>query len=120
MGIDRNGFVKSVSFHQYAARNQPWVRLQGSYMNHTANHNNVTQWVDQVEASKNHDPSLFFVLGETNSNSYNLKMAQIEGVFGSALWLIDHLMMGMTVVSFRNGAPSKVLTLSLLTLASRT
>ncbi|KAJ4310235.1 GTP-binding protein gtr2 [Fusarium piperis] len=29
-GLDRNGFFKSVSYHQYAARNEPWVRLQNS------------------------------------------------------------------------------------------
>lgn len=64
-------------------------------MNHTANAANVTQYSEAVEFSCSYDPSLLFVLGETNSNSYNLNMSQIEGVFGSALWLIDHFLMGM-------------------------
>ncbi|KAL6353092.1 hypothetical protein LRP88_13580 [Fusarium phalaenopsidis] len=94
-GLDQNGFLKSASYHQYAARNEPWVRLQNSYMNHTANAANVTQYKNAIETCHKHDPKLPFVLGETNSNSYNLNMSQIEGVFGSALWLIDHLLMGM-------------------------
>ena len=65
-------------------------------MNHTANRNNVTQYADAVEFCSSYEPFLPLVLGETNSNSYNLKMAQVEGVFGSALWLIDHLLLGMT------------------------
>lgn len=68
-------------------------------MNHTANRNNITQWVPEVEFAENYTPAIPVVLGETNSNSFNLNMSQIEGVFGSALWLIDHLMMGMSVVS---------------------
>lgn len=64
-------------------------------MNHTANKNNVTQYDEAVDFAKSYDPVLPFVLGETNSNSYNLKMAQVEGVLGSALWLIDHLLLGM-------------------------
>ncbi|KAH6976443.1 glycoside hydrolase family 79 protein [Ilyonectria sp. MPI-CAGE-AT-0026] len=94
-GLDRHGFVKSISYHQYAARNQEWVRLQNSYMNHTANAHNVTQYENIIESCHEYHPALPFVLGETNSNSYNLNMSQIEGVFGSALWLIDHLLMGM-------------------------
>ncbi|KIV79657.1 hypothetical protein PV11_07206 [Exophiala sideris] len=96
-GIDRGDHVKSVSFHQYAASNQAWVRLQDSYMNHTANKDNLTQYVPEIEYASQYDPFIPLVLGETNSNSYNLNMSQIEGVFGSALWLIDHLMMGMAL-----------------------
>jgi len=68
-------------------------------MNNTANAANVTQYKSAIEACLEHEPKLPFVLGETNSNSYNLNMSQIEGVFGSALWLIDHLLMGMATVS---------------------
>ncbi|VUC26096.1 unnamed protein product [Clonostachys rosea] len=96
-GLDTNGFLKSISYHQYAAGNQPWVRLQNSYMNHTANVNNVTQYSSAIELCRDYNPKLPFVLGETNSNSYNLNMSQIEGVFGSALWLVDHLFLGMAM-----------------------
>ena len=64
-------------------------------MNHTANSGNVTQYSEAVKFCRSYHPPLPFVLGETNSNSYNLNMGHIEGVFGSALWLIDHLLMGM-------------------------
>ncbi|KAI0019706.1 glycoside hydrolase family 79 protein [Xylariomycetidae sp. FL0641] len=94
-GIDRDGHVKSISFHQYAGANDPWIRLQNSYMNHTANAGNVTQFAGNVEEAAAHDPSWPLVLGETNSNAYNLNMSQVEGVFGSSLWLIDHILMGM-------------------------
>ena len=99
LGIDRGDHVKSVSFHQYANGNSPWVRLQNSYMNHTANEANITQYLPEIEFASEYQPFIPFVLGETNSNSYNLNMSQIEGVFGSALWLIDHLMIGMSLVS---------------------
>lgn len=97
-GIDRGNHVKSVSFHQYAAASQPWVRLQNSYMNHTANKANITQYLSEIEYASEYKPFIPLVLGETNSNAYNLNMSQIEGVFGSALWLIDHLMTGMALV----------------------
>ena len=99
LGIDRGDHVKSVAFHQYANGNSPWVRLQNSYMNHTANKANITQYLPEIESASEYDPFIPFVLGETNSNSYNLNMSQVEGVFGSALWLIDHLMIGMSLVS---------------------
>lgn len=94
-GLDENGFLKSVAWHQYANGNSPWVRLQNSYMNHTANAANISQYEDHLEICRSYEPELPFVLGETNSNSFNLNMSQVEGVFGSALWLIDHLMLGM-------------------------
>lgn len=64
-------------------------------MNHTANAGNISQYHDMVRYCHEHDPFIPFILGETNSNSWNLNMSHIEGVFGSALWLIDHLMLGM-------------------------
>lgn len=68
-------------------------------MNHTAVASNVTQYAGDVEIANEHNPRLPVVLGETNSNAYNLNMSQIEGVFGSSLYLIDHLLMGMSTVS---------------------
>lgn len=64
-------------------------------MNHTANRANISQFQNAIEFSNSYEPSLPFILGETNSNSWNLDMYHIEGVFGSALWLIDHLLLGM-------------------------
>lgn len=94
-GMDGKGHVKSMSYHQYAASNQGWVRLQNSYMNHTAVTDNVTQYESAIDFCHSYEPFVPLVLGETNSNAYNLNMSQVEGVFGSALWLIDHLMTGM-------------------------
>lgn len=64
-------------------------------MNHTANAANVSQYHDMVQTCSDYDPPVPFVLGETNSNSWNLNMQHMIGVFGSALWLIDHLLLGM-------------------------
>lgn len=68
-------------------------------MNHTAVKANITKWLPELEFAEDYEPTIPFVLGETNSDSYNLNMSQVEGVFGSALWLIDHLMIGMSLVS---------------------
>lgn len=46
-----------------------------------------------------------FLLGETNSDYTNILMSQVEGVFGSSLWLIDYLMYGMSLVSPYNALP---------------
>ncbi|KAJ5703660.1 hypothetical protein N7493_011585 [Penicillium malachiteum] len=96
-GIDMTGHVKTVSLHQYAAGNQGWVRLQNSLMNHTAVKGNLTQYIPDMEATHAADPNIIFLLGETNSDYVNLNMAQVEGVFGSSLWLVDYLLYGMSM-----------------------
>ncbi|KAJ5934791.1 hypothetical protein N7466_004338 [Penicillium verhagenii] len=96
-GIDDTGHVKTVSLHQYASGNQAWVRLQNSFMNHTAIAGNLTQYIPDMEATYAADPSIEFLLGETNSDYINLDMAQVEGVFGSSLWLLDYLLYGMSM-----------------------
>jgi hypothetical protein len=68
-------------------------------MNHTAVTTNLTQYLDDMALVHAHDPSISFLLGETNSDYVNLNMSQIEGVFGSSLWLIDYLLCGMSLVS---------------------
>ncbi|KAJ5653703.1 hypothetical protein N7490_000706 [Penicillium lividum] len=118
-GIDETGHVKTVSLHQYVLRqpisalmiastkeklkyryasgNQAWVRLQNSFMNHTAITENLTQYIPDMEATYAADPRITFLLGETNSDYVNLDMAQVEGVFGSSLWLLDYLLYGMSM-----------------------
>ncbi|KAJ5343909.1 uncharacterized protein N7506_003733 [Penicillium brevicompactum] len=96
-GIDADGHIKSVSWHQYASGNQDWVRLQESFMNHTAIAANLTQYTDDMVLIHAHDPNITFLLGETNSDYVNLNMSQVEGVFGSSLWLIDYLLYGMSL-----------------------
>ncbi|KAK6367404.1 GTP-binding protein gtr2 [Exophiala oligosperma] len=66
-------------------------------MNHTAVENNITQYEHEMEYAHEQELTVPVVLGETNSDSANLNMSQVEEVLGSALWLIDHLMMGMTM-----------------------
>lgn len=68
-------------------------------MNHTAIAANLSQYQSDMKWLNKNYPNVTYVLGETNSDSANLNMAQTEGVFGSALWLIDYLMYGMTQVS---------------------
>ncbi|KAJ5662692.1 hypothetical protein N7462_011618, partial [Penicillium macrosclerotiorum] len=96
-GIYTTGHIKTISLHQYAAGNQPWVRLQNSFMNHTAIMGNLTQYVSDMKVVHTQCPSIPFLLGETNSDYVNLNMAQVEGVFGSSLWLVDYLLYGMTL-----------------------
>lgn len=70
-------------------------------MNHTAVENNITQYEHEMEYAHEQELTVPVVLGETNSDSANLNMSQVEEVLGSALWLIDHLMMGMTMVGYQ-------------------
>lgn len=67
-------------------------------MNHTAIAANLTQYTDDMALIHAHDPNITFILGETNSDYVNLNMSQVEGVFGSSLWLIDYLLYGMSLV----------------------
>ncbi|UKZ93201.1 uncharacterized protein TrAFT101_008122 [Trichoderma asperellum] len=96
-GIDLTNHVKSVSLHHYAAGNQAWVRLQETFMNHTAVVANLSIYSPANTYLKTNYPDVTFLLGETNSDYTNLLMSQVEGVFGSSLWLIDYLMYGMSL-----------------------
>ncbi|KAF3076225.1 Beta-glucuronidase [Trichoderma lentiforme] len=96
-GIDLTDHVKSVSLHHYAAGNQGWVRLQETFMNHTAVVANLSIYSPANDYLKTNYPNITFLLGETNSDYTNLLMNQVEGVFGSSLWLIDYLMYGMSL-----------------------
>ncbi|KAJ5762107.1 uncharacterized protein N7511_005489 [Penicillium nucicola] len=84
-------------FTTYAVGNQAWVRLQDSFMTHTAIASNLTQYTDDISLIHAHDPNITFLLGETNSDYVNLNMSQIEGVFGSSLWLVDYLLFGLSI-----------------------
>ncbi|CAG8091796.1 unnamed protein product [Penicillium salamii] len=90
-GVNADGHVK------YASGNQDWVRLQESFMNHTLIASNLTQYIDDMELIHANDPNVTFLLGETNSDYVNLNMSQVEGVFGSSLWLVDYLLYGMSL-----------------------
>jgi uncharacterized protein with ParB-like and HNH nuclease domain len=68
-------------------------------MNHTATIGNLTQYIDDMDTINAHNPNITFLLGETNSDYVNLNMSQIEGVFGSSLWLVDYLLYGLSIVS---------------------
>ncbi len=70
-------------------------------MNHTAIAANLSQYQEDRQFLQASFPNVTYVLGETNSDYINLNMAQIEGVFGSALWFVDYLLYGMTQVRFR-------------------
>lgn len=75
------------------------IRLD-SFMNHTAIAGNLTQYTPDIKAIDDVDPSIKLLLGETNSDYVNLGMDQVEGVFGSSLWLADYLLYGMSQVRF--------------------
>lgn len=67
-------------------------------MNHTAVVANLSIYSPANTYIKTNYPDVTFLLGETNSDYTNLLMSQVEGVFGSSLWLIDYLMYGMSLV----------------------
>ena len=67
-------------------------------MNHTAVAANLTAYEPDYLFLQKYNPKITYLLGETNSDYVNLNMAQVEGVFGSSLWLIDYLLYGMTLV----------------------
>ncbi|KAL0581680.1 hypothetical protein V5O48_000385 [Marasmius crinis-equi] len=92
--INQDGFVRSVSLHNYPAGSAPWVTLGRTFMNHAAIVGNISQVGDDIAflASSTQTQGIDFVLGETNSDFVNLGMDQFEGVLGSALWGIDYLL----------------------------
>ena len=67
-------------------------------MNHTAIVANLSQYIEDMDVIRANNPSIPFLLGETNSDYVNLGMNQDEGVFGSSLWLVDFLLYGMSLV----------------------
>lgn len=79
-------------------------------MNHTAVAGNLTQFIPDMEAAHTADPSIKLLLGETNSDYVNLAMDQVEGVFGSSLWLVDYLLYGMSLVRNTLSQSTEVIT----------
>ncbi|EGR51301.1 uncharacterized protein TRIREDRAFT_72568 [Trichoderma reesei QM6a] len=104
-GLDEQRFFQALvfanaelkSFTTYAAGNQAWVRLQETFMNHTAVVANLSIYSPANDYLRVNYPNITFLLGETNSDYTNILMSQVEGVFGSSLWLIDYLMYGMSI-----------------------
>ncbi|KAJ5350891.1 hypothetical protein N7541_008618, partial [Penicillium brevicompactum] len=114
-GIDADGHIKSICLRKSGLgstsrsvdltfpRFQYYVLTSPeSFMNHTAIAANLTQYTDDMALIHAHDPNITFLLGETNSDYVNLNMSQVEGVFGSSLWLIDYLLYGMSLVRANN------------------
>ncbi|KAF5365679.1 hypothetical protein D9758_003148 [Tetrapyrgos nigripes] len=95
-GVDEDGFIKSVSLHNYPVGSAPWVTLGRTFMNHAAIVANLSQVIDDIAflGSSQSTQNIDFILGETNSDFVNLNMAQFEGVLGSALWTIDYILYG--------------------------
>ncbi|KAM0249683.1 hypothetical protein ACHAQJ_008944 [Trichoderma viride] len=69
-----------------------------TFMNHTAVVANLSIYSPANTYLKTNYSNVTFLLGETNSDYTNILMDQVEGVFGSSLWLIDYLMYGMSLV----------------------
>ncbi|KAK2755741.1 hypothetical protein FQN54_005891 [Arachnomyces sp. PD_36] len=95
-GIDDTGHVKSISQHQYNLGDPPTINRQDDFMNHHAIVGNLSQYQHEINFIRSYDPPMKYVMGETNSDYVNLNMAQYEGVLGSALWLADYMLYGMT------------------------
>ncbi|KAF2096599.1 hypothetical protein NA57DRAFT_67284 [Rhizodiscina lignyota] len=97
-GIDKNNNIKSASLHHYMETgNLPTITRQASFMNHTAIVNNLSYFSQPVNWLKQHHPDIPVYLAETNSDTASTNDTDLIGVFGSALWLADYMLYGMTL-----------------------
>lgn len=92
-GLDADKDIGIISSHNYInGATAPGVTLQGTLMNHS---NTIASVALQLNESANLarlppnlDPSLPFILGETNS-LYNQGAPGLSNSFGAALWGVD-------------------------------
>ncbi|CAK4030623.1 Hypothetical predicted protein [Lecanosticta acicola] len=98
-GQDSQGYtVATTSLHHYMdLAPVPIFALQTNYMNHTNIAAKLDIFKPVVSWLKSNEPSIPLHLGEVNSNTYCTGNANILGVFGSALWLADYMLYGMTL-----------------------
>lgn len=97
-GIDKNSNIKSAALHHYMqSAKLPSITRQASLMNHTAIVSNLSIFSGPVHWLKENHPNIPLYLAETNSDTQSSNATELLGVFGSALWLVDYLLYGMTI-----------------------
>ncbi|EME47787.1 glycoside hydrolase family 79 protein [Dothistroma septosporum NZE10] len=96
---DAQGFnVASMSLHNYMDGGPiPPSALQSNYMNHTRIAATLDTFKPAVAWLKANKPNIPLHLAEVNSNTYSSGNSDTLGVFGSALWLVDYMIYGMTL-----------------------
>lgn len=98
-GQDSQGYtVSTLSLHHYMDDTAvPVSALQSNYMNHTRIAAQLDPFRSVVTWLKANKANIQLHLGEVNSNTYSTGNADVLGVFGSALWLADYMLYGMTL-----------------------
>lgn len=97
-GINNGNNIKSAALHHYQETgNYTTITRQGSFMNHTAIVSNLSYYSQPVEWLKVNHPDIPLYLAETNSDTFSTNDTDLIGVFGSALWLADYMLYGMTL-----------------------
>jgi len=96
-GIDQDENIKSISIHQYMTGRHPGMTLQHSFMNHTEIAANLSGFPPILNYLAQEHPDTPLYLAEDNSDTYTLDMNEYEGVFGSALWLVDYMLYAMSI-----------------------
>lgn len=96
---DAQGFnVASMALHHYMDGGPvPSSALQSNYMNHTRIAQQLDTFKPAVAWLKANKPNIPLHLAEVNSNTYSSGNGDTLGVFGSALWLADYMIYGMTL-----------------------
>lgn len=90
--------IKSAALHHYMeTSNDPSITLQKNYMNHTRIAQRLDIYKPPVAWLKANRPNIPLYLAEVNSNTYSTGNEATIGVFGSALWLVDYMLYGMTL-----------------------
>lgn len=97
-GQNSEGNVVAASLHHYMdSANLPASALQSHYMNHTRIAKQLDRFKAPVAYLKANQPHVPLHLGEVNSNTYSQNNADLLGVFGSCLWLVDYMLYGATL-----------------------
>lgn len=90
--------IRSAALHHYMESTQgAGMTLQKNYMNHTRVAQRLDTYKPPVAWLKTNRPNIPLYLAEVNSNTFSTGNEAQLGVFGSALWLTDYLLYGMTL-----------------------
>ncbi|CZT21093.1 uncharacterized protein RCC_06954 [Ramularia collo-cygni] len=90
--------IRSAALHHYMeSTNNPSITLQKNYMNHTRIAQKLDPYKAPVAWLKTNRPRIPIYLAEVNSNTFSSDNEATLGVFGSALWLVDYMLYGMTL-----------------------
>lgn len=97
-GQDSRGNVKTAALHNYMDTAYfPATTVQSKYMNHTRIVRVLSPYSTPIAWLKQNRPGIPLHLAEVNSNTISKGNGDSLGIFGSALWLTDYMLYGMTI-----------------------